>query len=135
GLDNDRTVQVPVALVERLSRLAFPGLRLVERRGVDETDVGGRAQARHGVAEQREPVAEVGAEAQIDAGHERRRVNSPPGVPTRPSSGGVSFLTRTRTSDTGNSRSSASAMSPARRSSKFTRLWVPISTMRWTTRP
>src|SRR5207244_4099263 len=87
------------------------------------------------VTEQRQAIAEVRAEAEERARHQRRRTSSTAGVPTSPWSGGVSFRTRTRTSCAGNSRRSASTMRPARRSMRLTRWPVPISTMRRATAP
>ena len=46
-------------------------------------------------------VAQVRAQRQEDARHQRFRASSTAGVPTSPSMGGVSFRTRTRTSSSG----------------------------------
>src|SRR5436190_21593778 len=111
--------------MERLAGLALPRLRLVEPRRPHELDLVRLAQMLDGRAQHREPVPEIGAEAQVDAGHQCSRTISTAGVPTRPPSGGVSLRTRTRIRETAKSRRSASATSAARRSSRFTRFLVP----------
>ena len=130
-----------VSLAGRLARPPLPRLGLVER-------------ARHrGTARPAWPAAAPRRGAGTRAG---RPDSSPPtgilatpdspfrsaaacqldaGVPNRPSMGGVSFRTRTRTSRQGNSPSSTCASRPASRSSRFTRSTVPISTIRAATRP
>src|SRR5262249_54833462 len=135
GLDRHHAVEIPAALPLGAAGLLLPRLRLVDGRGVDDADLAARAQPAHGRAHRVEAVAEVAAQAQIDARHTRRRVSSTDGVPTSPWSGGVSLRTRTRTSSAGNSRSNACAICPARRSMRFTRPCVPISTMRRATCP
>src|SRR5581483_10054903 len=125
----------PGALSDRAAGLVFPGLGLVEARGGHEVDPAALAQLLHGGAQHRDAIADVRAEAEVDALHHRLRVSSTPGVPTTPSRGAVIFRTRTHTSRVGNSRSMASAMSPASRSIRLTRGPVPISTTRFATAP
>src|SRR5439155_8117671 len=64
GLDGHHAVEVPAALAQALSRLALPGLRLVQPRGVDDAHLGQLAQPVHGVTQEREPVTQIGAETE-----------------------------------------------------------------------
>ena len=111
-LDRHDAIEEPALLARRPAGLGLPRLGVVEPRCLDEPDRLDRVQPPHRGFEGGEPVALVRAERQIDARHDRLRVSSTEGVPTRPSIGGVSLRTRTRISRAGNSRRRASMIRP-----------------------
>ena len=60
-VDADHAVEEPHVLVRLLSRPLFPRLRPVQRRGVEELDLGHGLQLRHRPAQVIEPIAQVRA--------------------------------------------------------------------------